>query len=327
MATHGKRPSPASLIAAVCILAVPATAAAQSDYPNRPIKIIAPVAPGTVADAVPRIIAEKLSERWRQPVVVENRVGGANNIGAEAASRAEPDGYMLLAAPPTALVINQHLYPKLAFDPATFVPVAVLADQPNVLVVHPKVPASNLRDLVSHAKANPGKLTYGSSGIGTVLHLSMELLNMTAGTRMVHVPYRGLGAALSDLVAGHIDMMFDNIGTSAPLISAGSLKGLGFGGEKRSPKLPDLPTVAEVYPGFASVTWFAVVAPPKTPVGIANQLSLAIDDALRLPDVAKKLDELHATPVGGSPTETAAFLRREMETWRKVIVSAGIKGE
>jgi tripartite-type tricarboxylate transporter receptor subunit TctC len=327
MATQGKCPSPASLIAAACLFAVPATAAAQSDYPNRPIKIIAPVAPGTVADAIPRIIAEKLSERWRQPVVVENRPGGANNIGTEAAARADSDGYTLLAAPPTALVINQHLYPKLAFDPAAFVPVTVLADQPNVLAVHPKVPAANLGDLVAYAKANPGKLTYGSSGIGTVPHLSAELFNMEAGTRMVHVPYRGLAPALTDLVAGHIDIMFDNIGTSAPLISAGSLKGLGFGGEKRSRKLPDMPAIAEVYPGFASVTWFAIVAPPKTPAGIANQLSLAVNEALRLPDVTKKFDELHATPVGGSPADTAAFMKRETERWRKVIESAGIKAE
>lgn len=322
-----QRLSPAILIATAFMLATSATATAETGYPNRPIKIIAPVAPGTVADAVPRIIADKLSARWRQPVVVENRPGGANNIGAEAAARAEPDGYTLLAAPPTALVVNQHLYPKLAFDPAAFVPVAVLADQPNVLVAHPKVPGSNLRDLVAYAKANPGKLSYGSSGIGTLPHLSMELLNVTAGIRTVHVPYRGLGPALTDLVAGHIDMMFDNIGTSAPLIKAGTVRGTGFGGEKRSPKLPALPTVAEVFPGFASVTWFAIVAPPRTPPEIANQLSLAINKVLRLPDVVSKLDELYATPVGGSPAETATFLKRESERWQNVIVSAGIKPE
>jgi tripartite-type tricarboxylate transporter receptor subunit TctC len=309
------------------MLAAPATGVAQSDYPNRPIKIIAPVAAGTVADAVPRIIADKLSARWQQAVVVENRPGGANNIGAEAAARAEPDGHTLLAAPPPALVINQSLYPRLAFDPAAFVPVTVLADQANVLVAHPKVPASNLRELLSYAKANPGKLTYGSSGVGTGLHLSMELLNMMAGTRTVHVQYRGLAPALTDLVAGHIDTMFDNIGTSAPLIAAGRLKGLGFGGERRSPKLPDLPAIAEMFPGFTSVTWFALVAPPKTPAGIASQLSLAINEVLKLPDVVQKFNALHATPVGGSPAETAAFFAQERHRWRSVIVSAGIKPE
>jgi tripartite-type tricarboxylate transporter receptor subunit TctC len=319
--------SPAIIFAAALILAMPARAIAQTEYPNRPIKIIAAVGAGTVADAIPRIIAEKLSMRWGQPVVVENRPGGSNNIGTEAVARAEPDGYTLLAAPPTPLVVNQSLYPKLAFDPAAFVPVTVLAEQANVLVAHPKVPASSLRDLMSYAKANPGKLTYGSSAVGSVQHLSMELLNMTAGTRMVHVTYRGLGGALTDLLAGHIDVMFDSVGTSAPLITAGSLNGLGFGGQKRLPKLPDLPTVAEVYPGFASVNWYAIVAPPKTPIGIANQLSLAINEVLQLPDVGKRFDELHATPVGGSPADTAIFLKSETERWRKVILSAGIKPE
>jgi tripartite-type tricarboxylate transporter receptor subunit TctC len=314
-------------IAAACIIGAPMIAAGQAAYPNRAIKIIAPVAAGTIADAVPRIIADKLSTRWSQPVVVENRPGGANNVGAEAAARAEPDGYTLLAAPPTALVINQSLYPKLAFDPGAFVPVTVLADQANVLVAHPKLPVSNVKDLVSYARANSGKLTYGSSGIGTGPHLAMELLSTMTGSRLVHVPYRGLAPALTDLLAGHIDVMFDNIGTSAPLIATGRLKGLGIGSEKRSPKLPDLPAVAETLPGFASVTWFAIVAPPETPAAIANQLSQAINEILRLPDVVKRLDELHATPVGGSPAQTAAFLKQETERWRKVIVSAGVKPE
>jgi tripartite-type tricarboxylate transporter receptor subunit TctC len=322
-----QRSLPTVLITGAFLIATPMTAIAQTDYPNRPIKIIAAVGPGTVADAIPRIIADKLSMRWGQPVVVENRPGGSNNIGAEAVARAEPDGYTLLAAPPTPLVVNQSIFPKLAFDPTAFVPVTVLAEQPNLLVAHPKVPASNLRDLMSYAKANSGKLTYGTPGVGSVMHLSMQLLNMTAGSRMMHVPYRGAGAALSDLLAGHIDVMFDNVGTSAPLINAGSLKGLAFGGEKRSPRLPDLPTLAEVYPGFASVTWFAIVAPPKTSAGIARQLSQAINEILQLPDVGKRLDELHTTPVGGSPEDTALFPKRESERWRKVIVSVGIKPE
>src|SRR5262245_45003359 len=234
---YGKLISTAAIIVATFILTAPAIA--QSDYPNRPIKIIAPVGAGSVADAVPRIIAEKLSTRWGQAVVVENRPGGSLNIGAEAAARAEPDGYTLMATPPTPLVINQSLYPKLAFDPAAFVPVTVLAEQANVLIAHPKVPVSNLQGLVSFAKANPGKLSYGSPGVGSTVHLSMELLNLSAGTRMVHVPYRGLAAVLTDLVAGHIQVMFDNIGTSAPLINDGSVKALGFGGEKRSPKFPE----------------------------------------------------------------------------------------
>jgi tripartite-type tricarboxylate transporter receptor subunit TctC len=327
MAVSGTDVSPAAVIAAVLVLAASAPSAAQPDYPSRPIRIIAPVAASTVADIIPRIIAEKLSARWGLPIVVENRPGGANNIGTEAVARAEPDGYTLLVAPPTPLVINQNIYPKLAFDPAAFVPVTILADQAFVLVTHPKVPATTLREFVAYAKANPGKLSYGSSGLGTGPHLAMELLNAMAGTRLVHVTYRGLAPALTDLLAGHIDAMFNNLGTSVSQINAGSLRGIGLASEKRSPKMPELPAIAEVFPGFAAETWFAVVAPPKTPTEIAARLSIAINEILRLPDVVQRLDELHATPVGGSPAETAAFLKRETEQWRKVIAAAGIKAE
>jgi tripartite-type tricarboxylate transporter receptor subunit TctC len=238
-------------------------------YPSRAIKIIAPVAAGTVADLVPRLIAEKLAARWGYPIVVENRPGGATNIGTEAAARGEPDGYTLLVAPASSLAVNQSLYPNLPFDPAAFVPVTVLADQPNVLVARPNLPVSSAKELIAYAKNNPGKLSFASSGIGTVQHLGMEQLKAMTGIDIVHVPYRGLAPALSDLVAGHVDLMLDNLGTSAPHIKNGSLKGIALGSERRNASLPEMPTLSETVPGFSSTTWFAMVAPPKTPVAIA----------------------------------------------------------
>jgi tripartite-type tricarboxylate transporter receptor subunit TctC len=295
------------------------------DYPSRTIKIIAPVAAGTVADLVPRLIAEHLAARWGTGIVVENRPGGATNIGTEAAARAEPDGYTLLAAPATPLVVNESLYPKLAFEPAAFVPVTVLADQPNVLVARPDLPLSNAKDLIAYAKDHPGQLSFGSSGTGTVQHLGMEQLKTMTGIEIVHVPYRGLAPAVSDLVAGHIDLMLDNLGSSAPHIRNGSLKGIAVGSQRRNPLLPEMPTMSETVPGFVSTTWFAIVAPPGTPVAIADKLFAAIAEVLKLPEVRSRLRDLYAEPIGDTPAATAEFFTRERTRWRKVIEAAGVK--
>ena len=208
----------------VCMCLVPTSVLAQDAYPNRAIKIIAPVGAGSVADLVPRFIAEKLAGRWGIPVYVENRPGGNTNIGAEAAARAEPDGYTLLAAPATTLAVNPSLFPKLTFDLTAFVPVTVLADQPNVLVANPKLPFSTVQGLIAFAKANPGKLTYASPGVGSVQHLSMELLASMTGIALVHVPYKDLPEAVNDVVGGHVDLLFDNLGSAAALIKNGNLK-------------------------------------------------------------------------------------------------------
>jgi tripartite-type tricarboxylate transporter receptor subunit TctC len=307
--------------------ALPAVAriAGAQPYPSRAIKIIAPVAAGTVADLVPRLIAENLAARWGHPIVVENRPGGATNIGTEAAARAEPDGYTLLVSPATALVVNQSLYPKLPFDPAAFVPVTVLADQPNVLVARPTLPVSNAKELIAYAKDNPGKLSFASSGIGTVQHLGMEQLKTMTGIDIVHVPYRGLAPALNDLVAGHVDLMLDNLGTSAPHIKNGTLKGIALGSERRNPLPPEIPAMSETVPGFVSTTWFAIVAPPKTPGAIADQLFAAVTEVLKLPEVRSRLRDLYAEPIGDTPAETAAFFTRERARWQKVIEAAGVK--
>ena len=311
-------------LGAAALPAVARLARAQA-YPSRTIKIIAPVAAGTVADLVPRLIAESLAARWGQPIVVENRPGGATNIGTEAAARAEPDGYTLLVSPATALVVNQSLYPKLPFDPAAFVPVTVLADQPNVLVARATLPVSSAKELIAYAKRNPGKLSFASSGVGTVQHLGMEQLKAMTGIDIVHVPYRGLGPALSDLVAGHVDLMLDNLGTSAPQIKNGALKGIAVGSERRNPLLPDIPAISETVPGFVSTTWFAMVAPPKTPGAIADKLFAAIAEVFKLPEVRSRLRDLYAEPIGQAPAETAAFFTRERARWRDVIEAAGVK--
>ena len=315
----------ALVLAAALSVVAAGDARAQADYPNRTIKIIVPIPPGAAADTLPRIVAEKLSAKWGQPVIIENRPGAALNIGAEAAARAEPDGYTRLASPPPPLAINQSLYPRLNFDPNAFVPITVMASLPNVLMVHPKIPVANLRELIAHAKANPDKLTYASSGNGSTPHLTMELLKSVAGIRLVHVPYRGLAPALTDLTAGHVDMMFDNLGHALNPVRNGTLKGLGIGSEKRIAALPDVPALAETFPGFVSVTWFAMVAPPRTPPEIAAKLSGAIAEALKQPDVAARIQAMSITPVGSTPSQTAAFIKDERERWHKVIVAAGIK--
>ena len=312
-------------IAIALLTAAPVAASAQTEYPNRTIKFVVPIPPGPVADVLPRMLAEKLAARWGQVVIVENRPGAASNIGAEAVAKAQPDGYTLLATPPNPLVINQSFFPKLAFDPEAFVPVTVFAALPYVLVVNPKVPFSTLQELIAFARQNPDKINFASAGTGSAPHLTGEMLKLAASIRMVHVPYTGLGPAMTDLLAGHVDLMIDNLGNALPLVRAGKVKALGVASETRIAELPDVPAIAELFPGFQASAWFAIVAPPKTPPEIAAKLSQAIADTLRLPDVAKRFDDLAVKPVGSSPAETAAFLKQETERWRKVIVAGGIK--
>lgn len=315
------------LVLAALVAGVPASAIAQGEYPSRTVKIVVPLPPGPTADILPRILAERLSARWGQPVIIENRPGAANNLGAELVAKAEPDGYTLLATPQGPLVISQSFYPKLGFDPTAFAPISVFAAQPLLLVVHPKVPAATLQDLVAFAKANPDRINFASAGTGSSPHLTGEMLRIAAGIRIVHVPYTGLGPAMSDLLAGHVDMMIDNLGNSLPHIRAGKLKALGVASEKRIPELPDVAAIAEAFPGFHSTSWFAMVAPPRTSSAITERISQATADVLKMPEVAKRFGDLNVAPVGTTPAETAAFLKKESERWKDVIVSGGIKPE
>ncbi|HVQ70451.1 MAG TPA: tripartite tricarboxylate transporter substrate binding protein [Bradyrhizobium sp.] len=311
-------------LALAAMLAVLPQADAQ-DYPSRPVKIIVPFPAGGTADVMPRVIGEWLSRKWGQPVVVENRTGAAGNIGAEAVAKAEPDGYTLLSAPPPPLVINQNLYPKLGFDPSEFVPIVIMGRVPNALVVNPKLPLNSVAEVIAYAKANPGKLTSATQGNGTTSHLTSELFQMMAEVKFQHVPYRGSAPALTDLVAGSVDLMFDNLGVSLPLVKGGQLKLLGVATPKRMASLPDVPTIAETLPGFESAAWFAIVAPPKTPQAVVDKINADVNEALRQSDIVQRLTQLSAEPIGGTPQATAAYMREEIERWHKVIKAANVK--
>jgi len=310
------------LVSAACF-----NAGAQ-EWPTKPLRLIVPFPAGGSADLIPRIVGEKLAEKWHQPVVVENRPGAAGNIGADAVYRAEPDGYTLLASPPPPIAINRLLYRNLTYDATQFVPMSVIAAIPNVLLVHPKVPASSVAELIAYAKANPGKLNYASQGNGTTSHLTAELFKQRAGgLEITHVPYKGTAPALADLLAGQVDMMCDNLGVSLPHVKAGKLKALAVASRTRIASLPDVATLAETFPGFEALAWFAIVAPPKTHAAIAEKVGADVREALNLPDVQKRVAELSAEPMGLSPAQAAAFIREETERWGAVIRAAGVKLE
>jgi len=316
-----------AIAALACAAAVTLPAAAE-DYPTRTVRIIVPFPAGGTADVMPRVVADWLSRKWGQPVVIENKTGAAGNIGAEAAYRSDPDGYTLLSAPPPPLVINQNLYPKLGFDPTQFEPIAVMGIVPNALIVNPdKIPAKSVAEFVAYAQANPAKITVATQGNGTTSHLTSELFQLMAKVKFLQVPYRGTAPALQGLLAGDVDVMFDNLGVSLGLVKSGKLKLIAVGTEKRMSALPDVPTIAETLPGFASSAWFAVVAPPKTPAAIVGKINADIAEAVRDPDVRKRLADLSADPVGGTVSETAAFMRAEVERWNNVIKAANVKLE
>ena len=298
------------------------------EWPQRTVRIIVPFPAGGSADLLPRIVGEKLAEKWGQPVVVENRPGAAGNIGATAVYQAEPDGYTLLSAPPPPLVINRLLYPKLGFDSTRFVPITVIAAIPNVVLVHPKTGVNSIQELIALAKANPGKLNYASQGNGTTSHLTAELFKtMAGGLKIVHVPYKGTAPALADLLAGQVEMMCDNLGVSLPHVKAGKLKALAVASPKRIAALPDLPALAETLPGFEAVAWFGIVGPPGMPGAIAEKVSSSVREALQLPDVRQRLASASAEPMGLTPAQTAAYMKQETERWGAVIRAAGVKLE
>ena len=312
------------LCAGICLTVAATRLVAAESYPNRTIRIVVPVPPGPLLDVVPRIVAEKLSSKWSVPVVIENRPGAAQNLGAEVVARSDPDGYTLLASPPGPLVVNQHLRSRLNFDPSAFVPVSLMVKLPSVLVVSPKVPDSDLREFLAYAKANPGKLSYGSPGVGSTPHLATERLMKAAGLRLVHVPYQGMAPAPKDLIAGHIDVMIDLFGNTRPNVGEGKLKLLAVMTQARLPEAPDVPAISEVVPGFVHGEWFAMVAPPKTPADIVSKLSLAIADTLNLPEIDKRLADFTAIPVAATPAETAAFIKAESNRWRELIDTTGL---
>jgi tripartite-type tricarboxylate transporter receptor subunit TctC len=308
------------LLAAV----VPSLALADA-YPSRPVRIIVPFPPGGTADAVPRILAEKLSERWKQPVIVENRPGAGGNIGAQFVANAPPDGYTLLVTPPPPIAVNQYLYKSLPFDPARLVPVSILATHVTVLAVRQGLAANSVHALVEAAKKAPGSLSFASQGNGTTSHLTAAMFQQMAGVQLLHVPYKGTGPALTDLMGGQVDLFFDNVSSSLAPHRAGKIRILAVADLERLPALPEAPTLHESgLRGFQSISWNVIVGPEKLPQSIARGLSRAASDALRLPDVQKRYQDLGGRPWGTTPEEAAAFITQERARWRAVIEAAKV---
>jgi tripartite-type tricarboxylate transporter receptor subunit TctC len=295
-------------------------------YPDRTVKMIVPFPAGGTADVLPSVVADWLSRKWGQPVVIENRTGAAGNIGAEQAYRSAPDGYTLLSSPPPPLVINQNLYPKLGFDPDKFEPIIVMAQVPNALIVNPNnVKASSLGELVEYLQKNPDKVTAATQGNGTTSHLTSELFQLMAKVKLRHIPYRGSAPALQGLLAGDVDLMFDNLGVSLPLVEAGKLKLLAVASPNRLPALMEVPTIAETLPGFEAVAWYGIVAPPKTPKDIIDKINADVNEALRQPELQDHLKKLSAEIFGGSIEKTSKYMRDEVARWRAVIKAANIE--
>jgi tripartite-type tricarboxylate transporter receptor subunit TctC len=297
---------------------------AQS-WPNRFVRLIVPFPPGGGTDAIARIVAGKLSELWGQQMVVENRGGAATNIGTEAVARAEPDGYTLLLCS-LNMAVNRYLFPTLTYDPvADFAPVSLICDYPNVMAVPITSPARSVTEFIAFARANKGKISFASSGHGTSVHLSAELFKRLAKVEMLHVPYRGAGPALNDLLPGRVDVMFNNIGAVLPLIQSDRLRGLAVTTSKRTPAAPQIPTVAESgVPGFDVSSWYAIFAPARTPPEIVRKVNADILTALADPATKERLEQLGVVVAGSTPTELAAHLRTEMDKWGPVIKEAGI---
>lgn len=311
----------------LALLALPAVALAQGAFPARPVKIVVPVAPGGAPDVVGRLLADRLASLWGRPVIVENRPGAGERIGAEVVAKAPGDGYTLLVTPPGPLVTSQFLYAKLPFEPSAFVPVSVLTTGHLVLVSAQSTPFKSLQEMVRFAVEHPGKLTYASPGAGTLPHLTGEMFKAASGIETTHVPYKGLAPALADLLAGRVDIMFDNLGNSLRYIREGRVKALAVVSKARIAELPEVPTVSETYPGVLSMSWFGMVAPPGTPASLAERISASVAQVLHQPGVTGKLRQLSFTPVASTPEQMAIFVHQEVERWRKVVSTAHIRPE
>jgi len=296
-----------------------------SAYPDHTVRIVVPFPAGGTADILPRIVADKLRQRWNQSIVVEDRAGAGGNVGASIVAAADPDGYTLLASPPGPIAINQMLYKSLSYDPSSLEPVVILATVPNVLVVRSEFPATTMQDLIAYGKANPGKITYASQGNGSTAHLTAELFQNMTGIKMTHVPYKGSAPAEVDLMAGVVDIMFDNLASALPAYNGKKVRILAVGSQQRAALIPDIPTVRELgLPDFQSVTWFAVVAPAKTPTAISRRINEATNAILQMADVKKEFLLQGAQPHGGTVTDMAQFVAGEKKRWGEVIQAAHI---
>jgi tripartite-type tricarboxylate transporter receptor subunit TctC len=298
-----------------------------SNYPARPIRVIVPFAPGGGLDISTRLIGQKLTEKWGQNIVVDSRPGAATIVGTEIASKAVPDGYTLLMIT-TTFAINPGLYAKLPYDPLKdFAPVTQLNSQPNVIVVAPGFAGKSVKDLIAAAKAKPGELTFASPGAGSAPHLAAEMFERAAGVRMIHVPYKGIPPAVTDVIGGRVTMLFTTTISAAPHINSGKLRAIAITSAKRQSSMPDVPTVGETLPGYRAEAFQGMVAPAGVPRGIVEKLSSEVARIVRLPEVAQRFQLDGADAIGSTPKEFAAFLEAEMQKWGKVIKEAGIKPE
>ena len=318
----------AFICATSAFICVPSLALAQS-YPSKPIRFVVPYPAGGPLDTIARLLGQKVGEGVGQPVVVDNKPGAGGNIGADIVAKSPADGYTILMGAVATHAINPTLYASIPYDPARdFAPITQVASTPNVLVVNPSVPASSVREFIAHAKANPGKLNFGSGSTGSAGHLAGELFKTMAGVEMTHVPYKGAAPAMNDLVGGQIQLMFDNLASSLGQVKAGRIKAIAVTTAKRTPLAPDLPTVAESgLPGFDISTWFGIFAPAGTPREALDKLHAQFTRALAAPDVREKMLALGAEPVGNRPEEFAAYIKAEADKYARVIKASGAKAD
>ena len=303
-----------------------APALAQSDYPSKSVRIVVPFAAGGTTDITARVIADELTKAMKQSVVVDNKGGAGGNIGAAEVARSAPDGYTFLMGTPGTQAINQFLYPKMPYDTAKdFAPVSFVVRVPNVLVVNPALGVKNIKELIALAKAKPGALSSGSPGNGTTGHLSTELFKTRAQIFVTHIPYRGSGPMLVDLMGGQVQMAIDNLPSAMPHIKAGKLIALGVTSDKASPQLPDTPPIASILPGYAAESWFVLMAPAGTPPAIVSRVSAEVDKILKKPEIIERFKGLGAEPVGGTPEQLGQFITAEMAKWSQVVKSSGAK--
>ncbi len=323
----------AATLGRACLLACAlaagnALAQAPTPYPSKAVHWVVPFPPGGAMDVIARTLGERMSASMGQPVLIENRPGAGGNIGSEVVARSAPDGHTLMIVS-IGQAVNPSMYPKMTFDPQRdFEPVSLLAVVPNMLVSHPSLPAKTVREVIELARARPGSLTYASAGNGTSIHLAGELFASMAKVDMVHVPYKGSGPAVTDLVGGQVQLMFDSITSALPHVKGGKLRAYAVTTAKRSRTLPDLPTIAEAgLPGYDLSPWFATFVPAKTPRPVVERLNAEMLRALKLPETLQRFDAIGAEPVGGTPEDLAAHLKRETERWSRIIRERGIRAD
>jgi tripartite-type tricarboxylate transporter receptor subunit TctC len=314
-------------IAATLALTGAASAQTSDQFPSRMITIVVPFPAGGTADLLPRLVAEQVKPLLGQTVIVENKPGASGNIGAEGVARSAPDGYTLLNAPQLSFSVNHLLNPNLRFDPRAMEPVSVLATYPTVLFARGDMQANSLSELIAYARANPGKMSYGSQGRGQIGHLTIEALKLLEGLDILHVPYRGSAPAMNDLLAGQVDILADNLLAGMQHVQSGKLKLIAVGGKERLKAFPKAATFAETLPGFYSDTWMAIAAPAGTPKDVTQKLSAAIAKALQAPELRRRIEELQAEPFGSTPQEMAALIKESHGRWAPVIEKAAIRSE